>query len=347
MEVGAVARVVAGFFGEDDSALLGSFLDSAPVIEVDDFAEIPALIAEQVDELYTLVVSATFVPSTEGEFIFRIESQHVSTLFVDGRAVLADQGCWTPSAGEVAVWLTAAANLTLIAGTCGGYNNVQFAWKGGAQRQFTTSALPFFRPASQQKLSANLTCSAGCPLGWIHFFGRCFIVPAMEAKADVAAAHCRRVGGNLAVIENDIQNQALHALTGGQGPMWIGLQRPPGESFVFADGSPFLWGRWALNNPSISTDCVQMQRAGPHPSPTAEQWFSASCDGPPTPFACSRQAAPTAGSEACTDDDACLQGKPGWVLFYTCSRSTPWCSGKYALELLCGRESWGTCPSKK
>ena len=123
-EVGAVASVVPGFFGEDDSALLGSLMGSVSVVEVDDFADIPALIAAQGDgdELYTLVLRATFVPSTEGEFIFRVESQHTSTLFVDGRAVLADPGCWTPSAAEVAVWLTMPANLTLIAGTCGGYN---------------------------------------------------------------------------------------------------------------------------------------------------------------------------------------------------------------------------------
>ena len=92
------------------------------------------------------------------------------------------------------MYLTAPVNLTLIAATCGGYNDVRFAWKGGAQREFTTSAAPFFRPASRHKLGDDLTCGSGCPPGWIRLFGRCFVVPAMEAKADLAAEHCRRLG---------------------------------------------------------------------------------------------------------------------------------------------------------
>ena len=91
------------FFGEEDAALLGPLLESAAVVEIDDFASIPALIAGQGNgvELYTLVLRAMFVPSTEGEFIFRVATQHMSTLFLDGRAVLAEQGCWTPSSAEV------------------------------------------------------------------------------------------------------------------------------------------------------------------------------------------------------------------------------------------------------
>ena len=115
------------------------------------------------------------------------------------------------------MWLTMPKNITLVAATCGGYNNVRFEWKGGAQRKFTTSALPFFRPASRQKLSDDLTCVSGCPSGWIRLFGRCFVVPALEAKADVAAEHCRRLGGHLAVVDSDLGNQGLHALTGGRG----------------------------------------------------------------------------------------------------------------------------------
>ena len=92
----------------------------------------------------------------------------------------------------------------------------------------------------------------------------------MEAKADVAAQHCRRLEGHLAVLEDDFENQGLHALTAGQGPIWIGLQRLPGGAFVWADESPFTWGRWALKNPRPMRDCVQMQRGGQNPSATAE-----------------------------------------------------------------------------
>jgi hypothetical protein len=288
--VGATATVVPGYFGEDDAALLGSLVYSAPAKDVDDLTDITALVAAKdgSEGLYTVVVSATFVPSTEAEFLFRVTSQHSAALFVDGRAVLVDAGCWTPGADEVAVWLTVPVNLTLIAASCGGYNNLQFEWRGGAQREWTTSVSPFLRAASDSKLSNDLTCVAGCPPGWIRISGRCFVVPAKKAKQDVAAAYCRQLGGHLAVIPDDFQNQGLHALTGGSVPMWIGLQRAHSDGdFAWADGAAFTWDRWAVNNPRSKHGCAQMLLGGRDPLQDAEQWISASCDGPPAPFACS------------------------------------------------------------
>ena len=53
----------------------------------------------------------------------------------------------------------------------------------------------------------------------------------------------------------------------------------------------------------------------------------------------------TAGPEACTDDDACLQGKSGWGSGYTCSGSTQYCFGRYADDMVCCPESCLKCVS--
>jgi len=57
---------------------------------------------------------------------------------------------------------------------------------------------------------------------------------------------------------------------------------------------------------------------------------------------CAKSMCPHAHNMVCSDNDACLQGKPGWGKKYTCAHSTKYCKS-YASDMKCCPKSCGTC----
>ncbi|KAM8857127.1 galactose-specific lectin nattectin-like [Synchiropus picturatus] len=104
-----------------------------------------------------------------------------------------------------------------------------------------------------------------CPNGWTPFKGRCFMYH--HSKKDWVSAES--LGGNLASIlkEGDhffVRHMILR-VTGYNNRAWIGGHDTVQEGvWLWSDGSPCIYKRWANNEPSNSKHehCMEMNWNG-------------------------------------------------------------------------------------
>ncbi|KAM4634074.1 macrophage mannose receptor 1 [Polymixia lowei] len=122
-----------------------------------------------------------------------------------------------------------------------------------------------------------------CPSGWMRFNNKCFIFKGhkdgIKANWSYARSWCRGQGGELAVIDNQYENDFVSSyLRDLVLPAWIGLSDLLVENqYTWSDGdSPVLYTNWnnkEPNNAGGSEDCVAMT----HNYLVSGKWNDDSC----------------------------------------------------------------------
>jgi hypothetical protein len=132
----------------------------------------------------------------------------------------------------------------------------------------------------------TLTCDAGYTLG--AGTTKCY---KLETAADdwlAALRTCIAMGGDLAKIENQAEQDAVFAVTG-TSTAWIGLSDlagMPDGTFAWSDGTALGFNNWLAGQPDnagLGQDCVVIRMQG-------GSWNDANCNVE-NPFVCEKPAA--------------------------------------------------------
>ncbi|KAK3086263.1 hypothetical protein FSP39_015967, partial [Pinctada imbricata] len=116
--------------------------------------------------------------------------------------------------------------------------------------------------------------STTCPSGYSEYYNRCFKFIKQSFNRKSAEVHCNTDGGRLASITGIFEHEYLRILAKANSVdgFWIGLQSKNSTiSFVWDDGSPYIFTKWSQSEPSMKQEenCV-MQSNG--------SWYDISCD---------------------------------------------------------------------
>ena len=101
-----------------------------------------------------------------------------------------------------------------------------------------------------------------CPYGWTAFRNKCFRYYFDAPKTwAIAELYCQNLGGNLATINDEAEDQVVLTLTDGGSDRWIGLHDQHQEGlFTWADGSSVSYEQWLPGQPDNRDDvedCVE------------------------------------------------------------------------------------------
>ena len=127
---------------------------------------------------------------------------------------------------------------------------------------------------------------SNCPAGWVNNGSSCYYVKDTPTlKQSDARQHCQNLGGDLAIIKSENQNNFIFSLIQSQNTFtkwgaWIGIQRRKADGKFYwidntpADGSYSIWAGGEPNNAGGSENCVQMY--GNHR--LGKKWNDFSCE---------------------------------------------------------------------
>ncbi|CAJ0945357.1 unnamed protein product, partial [Mesorhabditis belari] len=127
-------------------------------------------------------------------------------------------------------------------------------------------------------LSADCQCPTKCPAEFNEYSpSRCLtIVRGPYSTYKDAVAKCKAIGGVVAKItssqENDAVWKAMMAY-GQKSGMWIGIEKKSDGSFVYADGTPITYTKWAPNyypSTNPANTCAVMD-------PSSGLWLPVNC----------------------------------------------------------------------
>ena len=126
----------------------------------------------------------------------------------------------------------------------------------------------------------------GCPDGWLNYGSSCYYVKdTATRKQSDARQHCQNLGGDLAIIKSENQNDFIFSLIQSQNTFtkwgaWIGIQRRKADGkFSWIDNTPVdgsysIWAGGEPNNAGGSENCVQMYGN----SPLEKEWNDLFCE---------------------------------------------------------------------
>ena len=127
---------------------------------------------------------------------------------------------------------------------------------------------------------------SSCPAGWVNNGSSCYYVKDTPTlKQSDARQHCQNLGGDLAIINSENQNDFIFSLIQSQNTFtkwgaWIGIQRRKADGKFYwidntpADGSYSIWAGGEPNNAGGSENCVHMY--GNHR--LGKKWNDLSCE---------------------------------------------------------------------
>ncbi|XP_068683669.1 perlucin-like protein [Montipora foliosa] len=133
-------------------------------------------------------------------------------------------------------------------------------------------------------IAAKTGKGPACPTGWVSHGKSCYIVidiPTLEWSA--ARRNCQKLGGDLAKITTNAENQFIFNLVSNQTTTtrcgaWLGLHRKADNKFYWVDDTPLTgytqWGRGEPNDPTT-------ERCGNMFGPTETRkgmWNDISCN---------------------------------------------------------------------
>ncbi|XP_077369794.1 galactose-specific lectin nattectin-like [Festucalex cinctus] len=134
------------------------------------------------------------------------------------------------------------------------------------------------------------TLKGYCPKGWTRLNDRCFIYLHDERSFYDAERVCKVLGGNLASIYSDLENQVIIEIireaAGTFEDTWIGYADPLEEgNFIWTDGSPDNYNDFAPGQPDDGSvvddeDCVDIEASDEH-------WHDDVCSDL-SPFICAK-----------------------------------------------------------
>ena len=110
---------------------------------------------------------------------------------------------------------------------------------------------------------------SNCPAGWVNNGSSCYYVKDIPTlKQSDARQHCQNLGGDLAIIKSENQNDFIFSLIQSQKTFtkwgaWIGIQRKADGKFYWIDNTPVdgsysIWAGGEPNNAGGSENCVQI-----------------------------------------------------------------------------------------
>ncbi|XP_033107417.1 macrophage mannose receptor 1-like isoform X2 [Anneissia japonica] len=104
-----------------------------------------------------------------------------------------------------------------------------------------------------------------CRDGWNSYDKYCYFLSSTDGTWSEARDNCRGMGGDLASIHNDNENNYINSLqtAASSGNIWIGLNDLTYQmSFTWSDGSDMDYAIWNTNEPNnhqgSAEDCVEM-----------------------------------------------------------------------------------------
>ena len=126
---------------------------------------------------------------------------------------------------------------------------------------------------------------SNCTAGWTYYGSSCYYVKDTPTlKQSDARQHCQNLGGDLAIIKSEKQNDFIFSLIQGQNTFtkwgaWIGIQRKADGKFYWIDNTPVdgsysIWADREPNNAGGSENCVQMYGQ----DSLRKKWNDFSCD---------------------------------------------------------------------
>ena len=126
---------------------------------------------------------------------------------------------------------------------------------------------------------------SGCPEGWLNDGSSCYYVKdTVTGKQSDARQHCQNLGGDLAIIKSENQNDFIFNLTRSQSTFtkwgaWIGMERKYDGKFYWIDNTPAegsyaIWSGGEPNNFKGSENCVQMYGN----TPLGKKWNDLFCE---------------------------------------------------------------------
>uniref|UniRef100_A0A8C9R7T0 C-type lectin domain-containing protein n=1 Tax=Scleropages formosus TaxID=113540 RepID=A0A8C9R7T0_SCLFO len=110
----------------------------------------------------------------------------------------------------------------------------------------------------------NTSATEGCPCGWRRFRLRCFHYISQGRSWVDAQIHCIHLGGSLASIHSLREYCFVQNVTRGLGnnfPLaWIGGTDAPQGKWIWVDGTPFDFTKWAPGQPDNygGEHCLEM-----------------------------------------------------------------------------------------
>ena len=124
-----------------------------------------------------------------------------------------------------------------------------------------------------------------CPDGWLNYGSSCYYVKdTVTRKQSDARQHCQNLGGDLAIIKSENQNDFIFNLIRSQNTFtiwgaWIGMERKSDGKFYWIDNTPVegsysIWAGGEPNNAGGSENCVQMYGN----DPLRKTWNNFSCE---------------------------------------------------------------------
>ncbi|XP_056303014.1 ladderlectin-like isoform X1 [Danio aesculapii] len=99
-----------------------------------------------------------------------------------------------------------------------------------------------------------------CPRDWRKSGSRCFKFFSRSVNWVTAERNCQSLGGNLASVHNQVENDLLLSLVPGSTRCWIGGH--DGEQngqWLWSDGSSFGYTNWCSGEPSSGSEhCLEI-----------------------------------------------------------------------------------------
>ncbi|XP_029207702.2 perlucin-like protein isoform X1 [Acropora millepora] len=117
------------------------------------------------------------------------------------------------------------------------------------------------------EIAANIKNESACSTGWVQYGKSCYIVIDIStAEWSAARRNCLRIGGDLAKITSNHENQFVNNLIGNQvyttnHGVWLGLHLKADNKFYWTDGTLLAgYNNWYPGQPSHpSTEkCAQL-----------------------------------------------------------------------------------------
>ncbi|XP_072174350.1 macrophage mannose receptor 1-like [Diadema setosum] len=161
--------------------------------------------------------------------------------------------------------------------------------------------------------------------GWYTADSKCFKYYSSQKNWDDAASYCRRIGGDLASINSDPEQEMVaNTATAAGVTLWIGLTDKEGNAagnYGWSDGESYSYVQWATNQPdnsfyTLGGDCGEIT------SNSDGKWSTAACTSTRA-FMCERP------------EGSCPNG---WHLFrgycyqYNTNQPSTWSKAKFTCE---------------
>ncbi|NP_001153806.1 uncharacterized protein isoform X1 [Danio rerio] len=89
-----------------------------------------------------------------------------------------------------------------------------------------------------------------CPRQWRRSGSRCFRLFSTSVNWATAEKNCQRLGGNLASVLNDVENDFLLSLIPNSKRFFIGGYNVDEQNWFWSDGSPFGYTNWCSGEPN-------------------------------------------------------------------------------------------------